>query len=186
MRDDPYYASGPIAPSGVGGWLLFLIVTMVVIGPLACIGSLFRSYPHITATPARLSHPQAHLLFIVVEQLAAVALYAYGIFAGIQLWKTRPAAVLHAKRFLLFYAAYHLADFAMALNFAWVMDPAGTLGRFLSRELPKQGRLLVYPIVWYWYLLRSKRVRNTFLPKTNDLLQSSLEGAVKSTPPLER
>lgn len=150
-------------PSGVGGWLLFLIVTMVFIGPLACIRSVLRSYRGGIENFARVHHAYSYSLFIIVEQLVGIVLYGYGVFTGIQLWKSRPAAIAHAKRFLLLYAAYHLADFAMALNFAWIMGPAGMLGRYLSSALPRQGRLLVYPAVWYWYLLKSKRVRNTFL-----------------------
>lgn len=167
MSDSEEWAVSSLSgPRGVGGWLLFLIVTMLFVGPLAYVNSLLRSYHSAIENFARVPHPYAHSLFIVVEQLAGLALYGYGVFAGVQLWKKRPSAVMHAKRFLLLYAAYHLADFAMGMNFASIMDPAGTLRRYLSRQLPSQGRLLVYPIVWYLYLLRSKRVRNTFLSET--------------------
>ena len=136
---------------------------MVLFGPAAYIVVFLRSYRHTIEIFSRGTHLYSHYLFYVVEQLAAIALFGYGIFAGIQLWKTEPAAVTHAKRFLLLYVVYRLADFAMAINLAWIMGPSGTLGMYLSGALLRQLRFLVYPVVWYWYLLKSKRVRNTFL-----------------------
>jgi hypothetical protein len=154
--------SGPATPRGIGGWLLFFVLTMVVFGPAIYIVLFFTSYGHTMEGFARSSHPYANYLFYAVEQLADIAVRGYGIFAGIQLWKIRPTALMHAKRFLLLVALYHLADFAVAVNFRWILDPPGTLGRYLPQALLRQSRNLVYPVVWYAYLLNSKRVHNTF------------------------
>lgn len=158
--------SNRAAPSGVGGWLLFFVLTLVVFGPAFHIAAFLRSYRHAIEVFARLSHPYSHYLFYIIEQLAGVALYGYGIFAGIRLWKTRPAALMHAKRFLLLLVLYHLADFAMAVNFTWILDPPGTVDKYLPHAFLRQMRNLVYPVVWYSYLLNSKRVRNTFFSET--------------------
>lgn len=158
--------SNRAAPSGVGGWLLFFVLTLVVFAPAFHIATFLRSYRHAIEVSARLSHPYSHYLFYIIEQVAGVALYGYGIFAGIRLWKTRPAALMHAKRFLLLLVLYHLADFAMAVNFAWILDPPGTMGKYLPHSLLGQMRNLIYPVFWYSYLLNSKRVRNTFFSET--------------------
>lgn len=159
---EAYSISNQAAPSGVGGWLLFFVLTMVLFGPATHIVLFLRSYHHTIEVEARLTHRYLHYLFYIVEQLVDFALYGYGIFAGIQLWKIRPAALMHAKRFLLLLVLYHLADFAIALNFALVLDPPGTVGTFLPHAAFRELRNFVYPVVWYSYLLQSKRVRNTF------------------------
>src|SRR5579872_5484959 len=158
--------SNRAAPSGVRGWLLLFVLTLVVFGPSFHIVNFLRSYRHTIEVIARLSHPYSHYLFYIIEQLAGVALYGYGILAGIRLWKTRPAALMHAKRFLLLMVLYHLADFAVAVNLSWILDPPGTVARYLPHAFLRQMRNLVYPVVWYSYLLMSKRVRNTFLSET--------------------
>jgi len=61
---------------------------------------------------------------------------------------------------------YHLADFAVAVNFAWILDPSGTVSKYLPHAFLGQMRSLVYPVVWYSYLLNSRRVRNTFFSET--------------------
>lgn len=162
--------AGPIsnraAPSGVSGWLLFFVLTLVVFGPAFHIAAFLHSYRQAIEVFTRLSHPYSHYVFYTIEQLVGVALYGYGIFAGIRLWKTRPAALMHAKRFLLLLVLYHLADFAVAVNFTWILDPPGTVGKYLPHAFPRQMRNLIYPVVWYSYLLNSKRVRNTFFSET--------------------
>jgi Protein of unknown function (DUF2569) len=159
--------SSPAAPRGVGGWLLYFIFTVVFFSPADHVLGFLRSYHHTIELFASAPHLYARYQFYIVEQLAGFALNGYGIFAGIQLWKTKPAAVMHAKRFLLLFAAYHLVVFAMTVNFAGIMDPPGWLRTYMSHALPRQGLYLVYPTIWYCYLLRSKRVRNTFCSETN-------------------
>lgn len=102
---EAYPIPSPVAPRGVGGWLLFFILTMVLFGPVVYIGSFLRSSPHTMEVFAAGRHPYAHYLFYFVERVVGLSLRGYGIFAGIQLWKTRPGAMLHAKRFLLLLAS---------------------------------------------------------------------------------
>lgn len=157
-----YPSSANQEPSGIGGWLLFFILTMTVFGPASLIVAFLRSYRHTIEVFGRALHPYSHYLFYATEQLTGIALYAYAIFVGIQLWKSRLGAITRAKRFLLLFLLYHAVDFVMAVNIVWLMDGPGALGRYLPHALVRQARYLVYPAVWYWYLLKSKRVRNTF------------------------
>lgn len=154
--------SSRVAPEGVRGLLLLFVLSLIIFVPAGYVLFFLRSYGHIIAVHARLPHPYPHYVFYVVEQLASAALCGYGVFAGIQLWKARPDALVHAKRFLLLLVLYHLADFLTAVDFAWILDPPGTMSKYLPHALPRQLRHLIYPVVWYWYLLKSKRVRNTF------------------------
>lgn len=159
---DASIISNPASPIGVRGWLLFFTLSLVLFTPATYIMLTVRSYYSTLAMLSGISHPYAHDIFYAAEQLTSIALYGYGIFAGIQIWKTRPTAVVHAKRFLLLLVVYHLVDFAVALNMASILDPAGTVQRYLPKAIPRQLRYVVFPIIWYLYLLKSKRVRNTF------------------------
>lgn len=151
-----------LGPVGVHGWLMFFALTMIVFGPAIHIVNFLNSYRDTIELLARTTHPYSHYLFYAVEQITLAALYVYGIFAGIQLWKARPAALTHAKGFLLLVAVYHLADFGTMLNIVWILDPPGTMSRYLPNAVFRQVRNLVYPVIWYAYLLNSTRVRNTF------------------------
>jgi len=135
---------------------------MVFLSPGTHVVIFLRFNRHSIDDFARTTHPFAHYLFYVIEQLARLALDAYGIFAGIQLWKTRPAALMHAKRFLLLVVLFHLADFVTVVNIEWILGPPGTLGKYLPPAVLRQTRNLVYPVVWYAYLVNSERVRSTF------------------------
>lgn len=145
---------------------MFFALTMVLFGPVTHIALFLSSYRHTIELLARTTHPYSHYLFYAVEQIALAALYIYGIFAGIQLWKTRPNALTHTKRFLLLVVVYHLADFAAMLNIVWILDPPGAMSRYLPSAFFRQVRNLVYPVIWYAYLLNSRRVRNTFPSET--------------------
>ena len=155
-----------VEPVGVSGWLLFFALTMVLFVPAGHVVMFLRSYRHTTELLARTSHAYTHYMFYAVEQIALAVLYIYGIFAGIQLCKTRPNALTHAKRFLLLVVVFHLADFGAMLNIVWILDPRGTMIRYLPNAFFRQVRNLVYPVIWYAYLLNSTRVRNTFPSET--------------------
>lgn len=155
------------APLGAGGWLLLFIFTLVFFGPAAHVFAFLRGYRHSMEIFPRSTHPYSLYEFYFVEQLVGFAVYGYGIFAGIQLWKTRPAAVKHAKQFIIALVAYRLADFVVGVNWVSVMAPHGTLSKFLSwRTVKPVLNASIYGAVWYSYLLKSKRVRMTFLLKS--------------------
>lgn len=151
------------APQGIGGWLLVFILTLVFFTPAAGIVAFLRSYGRALRVFAQMAHPYAYDLLYAGEQLTGLALCAYGIFAGMRLWKMRPAALMHAKRFLLLLVLFHLADFAMTLNFVWIFHPPGAATRYPSEGFFATTRNWVYPVLWYAYLVNSERVRRTFL-----------------------
>lgn len=150
---------------GVGGWLLFFILTLVFFSPASYIVAVLVGYRHTMESFSRSAHPYSLYQFYFVEQAVGLALCGYSIFAGIQLWKKRPGAVGNAKRFLVLLAIFRLADFVAGLDWAAIMGTRGTLSHFLSVgtwRIPLNS--LLYVALWYSYLLRSIRVRNTFSP----------------------
>jgi len=116
---------------------------------------------------AHSSHPYSLYVFYGGETLAGFAVYAYGLFAAVQLWRIRPGAVEHAKRFLFFLFCFRAADYMMGLNWIAVMGPAQSRAVSLSNFLAGKTALTllrsaIYIAVWYAYLSRSERIRVTY------------------------
>src|ERR1700722_10997445 len=159
-------------PQGrVGGWLLFFILTLVFFGPAMCVFTFLGHYRHSMQLFARSHHSYSLYAFYFVEQLASFAVRGYGLFAGIQLWKMRLDAIQHAKRFLLILLLYAFLDYTTAIIWTVLMTPEAIRSSALSRVLygPTATALLqtaFYAAIWYAYLLKSERVRVTFLMRT--------------------
>jgi len=100
--------------------------------------------------------------FYFVELVAGFAVYGYGMFAGIQLWRIRPNALKQAKQFPRF------ADYLMGINWLTLMlserARAIALPNFLVGKTSQTLlRSVIYAGVWYAYLSRSERVRVIYL-----------------------
>ncbi len=155
----PYY--------GVGGWLSFFIFSIVFAAPAAHTWNVVRQYAHSMEIFAHSVHPYSLYSFYFVELVAGFAVYGYGMFAGIQLWRIRPNALKHAKQFLIVLLLYRFADYLMGINWLTLMlsdrARAIALPNFLVGKTSQTLlRSVIYAGVWYVYLLRSERVRVTY------------------------
>jgi len=85
-----------------------------------------------------------------------LALAGFSFAAGVSLWLVLPNAVTTAKLFLLAQAAFALADFVMLFlrNRSIALDPNLILSILI--------RPLLFAVLWYSYLIKSKRVRDTY------------------------
>jgi hypothetical protein len=152
---------------GVGGWLLFFIFSLVFIGPGTRVIGFLGTYRHNLQIFARSPHRDAYYAYYFVEQFVRFTVYAYGIFAGIQLWRIRPEAVRQAKLFLLSILLFALADYAFGAMWIDIFTPERTRASVLSRFLSGPIAIALiettfYATIWYFYLLKSQRVRATF------------------------
>ena len=142
--------------SGVGGWLMFFIVTLVFINPLrlcASLGQYSSDWEPFYAT-----YPFLKLInFINIA--VGLGLICFSVYAGLSLWKVRPNAVRTAKTYLLALAISSITLTCLPL-IAGLPEQANTaMLQVLPLEILK---LLVYPTVWYLYLNKSKRVATTY------------------------
>ncbi len=131
------------SPAGVGGWLLLLCRLLIVFHPLSLA---------VTAMGAlnALSVRGAPVAIILIVRLLVVAL---GVAAGLALQGRRPGAVLMTKVALVVSAATDVFVY--------------TTPYFPNNRAPGDTMLLVwasvaYHTAWLMYLVRSRRVRNTF------------------------
>ena len=142
---------------GVGGWLMFLILSLTVFGPLAALFTLVFIF---TATALAPTLPSSFVSYAIVEALVVVPYAVWGITIGVKLWKLRPNAVKSAKQFL----TSGTIPFVVIVNLLpWIL---------LSPELRtnQSGPNTVGSIIgglgaalaWNAYLKKSRRVANTY------------------------
>jgi len=161
----PYYGVGGY---GVGGWLSFFIFSIVFAAPAVHTWNVVRQYAHSMEIFAHSVHPYSLYSLYFVELVAGFAVYGYGMFAGIQLWRIRPNAPKHAKQFLIVLLLYRFADYLMGINWLTLMlserARAIALPNFLVGKTSQTLlRSVIYAGVWYAYLSRSERVRVTYV-----------------------
>ncbi len=130
-------------PVGIGGWLLVLCVLLLIWQPLS-LGLLASG---VLNDLALRGVPLALVL------LLRVLVTAFGIAAGLALLNRRPAAVTMAKASLIVSAATDVFVY---------LTPY-----FPSNRMPGEtpfyvAASLAYYAIWLAYLLRAKRVKNTF------------------------
>jgi hypothetical protein len=133
----------PATPSGVGGWLALLCLLLLVWQPLTLALSTARSLGSLTFR----GMPMA---LVVLAQLIVAGI---GVAAGLALMGTHRGAATFATWSLALSAAMDL--FVYATPFLPNRRMPGTTPLFVFSSM-------AYYAIWIVYLLRSKRVRNTF------------------------
>lgn len=142
---------------GVRGWLLFFCVNLTVLGPLLTTVSVASGF---AASREYFKDYPGFLAMMIIDAILGLGITGYGLFAGIQLWRIRPGAVLTAKRYL--YCA--LICNAVEIGFPWMTGlPAEEIRAMVTANGRNAVRALIPFAIWYSYLKRSKRVQATYL-----------------------
>jgi hypothetical protein len=136
----------PSGLRGVGGWLLLLCIMLAIVFPLNILYGTVRSLRY---------HPDGLVLLI---NAANVALGALSLAAGLMLWRVRKNAVILAKVFLLLSPVHAVAIFCLVVFSAHVANPWA----MVSLALRILALPFLFSLLWFWYLLASKRVKSTF------------------------
>lgn len=153
---DPF----PDAPKGVGGWLIFLIIVLSVLNPLANIGMLAAELRRVEQETPYLLQIPVFIHYKWFSWALVLICSAIGIAAGYMLWKkhvwksVRQAIVaiwIMGPLATVFVALY------IYMNFGSMAAEAG--GEIIGSLI----RSLLFAGIWTTYLLRSKRVRNTYV-----------------------
>jgi hypothetical protein len=145
---------------GVGGWLYLLCITLMIFTPLGTIISfinLSRDYSrHFESTM-----PEIALFIIGLDMIytfLVLCLAPFSVRAGIALWRQKDGAVRSAKHYLIMYSVYII--FAAALPFFGFSS--SQLDAILAHFALKWFAGALFVLVWYSYLVFSKRVRATY------------------------
>lgn len=150
----PQPVVGPTNPPAIAGWLLLFCLILTVVNPLASVYELATVIgPVFFATNVT---KVAWLL--AVQALLIAGLTIFSVVAGVRLWLIKAGAVATARRFLWAYLLLSIAYFVLWIT---VVRPSST------PNLAAIGfGFVVRPIgffaLWFSYLERSKRVRETY------------------------
>jgi hypothetical protein len=135
--------------AGVGGWLLFFCISIIVISPLTnAIGITrvwFDSYPYINSYPSMAA-------VLIIQTVNIVTLIFLCIFTGFRLVLIHPRAVGTAK-VLLFYILCSSVIVSTAVYF---------IAPDYGFEYTNIANSVVYFAIWFSYFKKSVRVKNTY------------------------
>ncbi|MCX5834926.1 MAG: DUF2569 family protein, partial [Deltaproteobacteria bacterium] len=135
---------------GVGGWLLFLCVSLTILGPLFGTASVLGDYSKFVSDNPDLKG--VALIFVLVF----LGIIAFGYYAGNSLWRIRPGAVNITKKF--FITLFAITSVSSLLAVAGGEENIGRAGGAIIA----QG---IVTVIWYSYLNKSKRVKATYQDK---------------------
>lgn len=148
-------------PKGVGGWLAFLIIILAILSPVANIGMLAREFHEIEMETPLMLHISAYVQYKWFCWGTVWLASVISIAAGILLWKKHDwKSVRYAISALWF-----IGPFSIILVGLYFCMSFGTdmLGGFLKDVTGSFLKSVFWAVVWTAYLLKSKRVKNTYL-----------------------
>jgi hypothetical protein len=140
----------------VGGWLLLLCIALTIGSPIRTLYNLFTGYE-----PSSMlfeDYPDFKTIYYI-DLCLSTLLMALSIRAGIALWKIWPGAVKIAKNYLWIFLGYSIISSILPFM-AGLPNEANEI---MIPEILKAGmQSVIYFIIWYWYLMVSKRVKATY------------------------
>lgn len=143
--------------AGVRGWLLLLCVMLVLVGPMMNLGAL--SIAAETYAPFLTSYPRLSTTSSITNALTIVyVIHSMGV--GGVLWARQAGAVRAAKIFFILSPVYTLAGNMAPM--AAQLPPAADAA-IIEGAVQGLVRAVLWSTVWFVYLVRSRRVRATYL-----------------------
>jgi hypothetical protein len=133
-------------PKGAGGWLLLLCLWLTIVLPLSNLYGTVRSLRY---------HPG---IVVLLLDTTNIGLGMLSLVAGVRLWRLQSGAGTMVKVFLLASPLHALGIFCLVVSRGQITSPPVMVALAL--------RILTLPFLlslsWYWYLLQSRRVRNSY------------------------
>lgn len=158
-KDVPDFS--PDSLKGVGGWLAFLIVILTVLSPVANIGMLAKEFHDIEMESPIMLHISAYVQYKWFCWGAVLVASAISITAGCLLWKKHEWKSVRYTISVL----WLIGPFSIVLVGLYFYMSFGTdmIGGFMKDMSGPFAKSIFWAIVWTAYLLKSKRVRNTYV-----------------------
>jgi Protein of unknown function (DUF2569) len=149
-------------PEGVRGWLLLLCFNLVILIPAFsiyqadCIVNILF-LPQYRILLSLWSRNYYHLNIAMI--FIALFIAAYSFYSGWQLWSLKEGAVKTVKTFLI----VQLSVTVLTLSLQKIVIPQSALAVSVSIHILGQCfTAILYFSVWYLYLMKSRRVQNTY------------------------
>lgn len=151
-------------PRGVGGWLAFLIVVLTILSPLANIGMLAKEYSDMEKENPLLLFAAPYVQYKWFSWGVVLVAAAISIAAGCLLWKKLE---WKSVRFAIG-ALWVIGPLSIILVGVYFFMIFGTemMNEFLKDAFGTLAKSVFWAAVWTAYLLKSRRVRNTYVRET--------------------
>jgi len=141
----------------VGGWLLFLCGVLVFASPAT------HLYFIVTDFQAALkygSQAPGLLTAVITDSVFKVGLESFGAYCGFLLWKINRRAVAVTKAYLIVTLLYGLIGFEIV---SLISNMPVEVVKLLEPQAVRNGTQTgIFAMVWFAYLVRSKRVKATY------------------------
>ncbi len=145
------------AVAGVNGWLLLFCISLLIVNPLFAISGGISDYKdllqYVSVIPGVVP-------FLISTTIIRTAMAMFSIYAGYSLLKISHNTIRISKMCLL-----SLLISSILINFSpsiFLPLPSEDISEMNMAALKYSLRSFVYFIIWYLYLVKSKRVKNTY------------------------
>lgn len=143
--------------TGIGGWLRFLVIVLIVLGPLFALGTLGNLQSEFKALESR-SPAFGQLLDIALAFTVLQVLWS--ILVGYRLVKKYHDAPSLAKWFFILTPALFIVQSLLMLAVPGL--PQESVKAMEGALVLEFFKAVMSSLIWYLYLVRSKRVRFTY------------------------
>lgn len=143
--------------TGVGGWLRLLVVVLMLLGPLIALASLVRLHSEINPLMPRF--PTFRQVLDMVDIFTMVQVL-WSIIVGYHLAKKYHDAPSLAKWFFILTPVLFIVQSLMMLSVPGL--PQESTKAMEGALVLEFFKIAMSSLIWYLYLVRSKRVRYTY------------------------
>jgi hypothetical protein len=151
-------------PEGVKGWLFLLCLNLLIIVPAFSlyqtdyiVNMLFLPQYKILLSLWSINYYYLNIAMLFIN----IGIAFLSFYSGWQLWTLKEGAVNTAKMFLIVQLSLTLVILALQQVFISQSAGVGSVAIHIGGQLITA---VLYFIVWYTYLTKSRRVHNTFGP----------------------
>jgi len=146
---------------GIGGWLLFLCLSLTILGPLLIAYGVFDIWHDLSPLFSRFPFLKTKSIIYTVI-LSGIGLF--GFYTGLSLWMKRKNAIKIGKIFLVTYLIANISE--SIFSFVSVMVVVGPSPYSLPKALIFLLGGITWSVfsvaIWYSYLNNSRRVKATY------------------------
>lgn len=150
------FIAPPKELKGVGGWLLFLYLQLIFIGPIRSAYSLLSNY--IQLMPYFKIY-KGLFAITIIDFIISIGIISFSIYAGINLLRIKRNAVEIAISYFLLLLAYEILSPLLLLV---VSFPREFYKEATTNVVRNIFEYIIICAIWLTYLHKSKRVKNTY------------------------
>lgn len=145
-----------IQHKGVKGWLLLLCISLTILDPATMLLNLFI----MSDIAKSLFGTNKNLFYMIfINGIFTTGLMVFSIYAGLSLWRLTINAVMTAKRYLKSIFIYS----AITILLPYIFGVSEIhYKKFGGNNWLNSIITMCYAMIWYIYLIKSKRVKWTY------------------------